>query len=63
MKSWSYSMTCDLVIPAPEKRLVCVNGEIYEVLAPGTRIVRGDTEALLWRGLYRVRRVVPGPSR
>ncbi len=53
----SFSMNCSIMIPSPDREVIYLDDDIYEILAPGTSVTRNDRESLLWRGLHVARRV------
>jgi len=59
---WSYGMRCNIVLPAPGTDVLYLDGSVYEILAPGTAIVRNNSETLLWRGLYQARKIMDQPT-
>ena len=52
-----YGMRCNIVLPTPGTDVLYVDGSVYEILAPGTAVIRNDSESLIWRGLYQARRL------
>jgi len=59
---WSYGMSCNIVLPAPGTDVLYLDGNVYEILAPGTSIFRHKSETLVWRGLYQARKVIDQPA-
>jgi hypothetical protein len=57
-----YGMQCNILLPAPGKDVLYLDGNVYEILAPGTAITRNERETLIWRGLYRARRIMDQPT-
>jgi hypothetical protein len=62
MKTLTYNLECNLVLPAPEVRILYLDGTVYEILAPGTHVTHEDSEFLIWRGLYQARELNHGLS-
>lgn len=54
-ENWSYGMRCNILLPAPGNNVLYLDGNVYEILAPGTAVIRNDCENLIWRGLHQAR--------
>jgi len=52
---WRYSLECNVLVPAQETALFTMDGRVYEVLAPGIRILQDGAQTLIWRGLFLAR--------